>query len=310
MILQIGAFFGDLFGIESGKGLFSSLGGFLKETVTGAVRGSGLLDIGKDLLKREVGRIVNRKAKAQEKHTLRQQSNLAGQGPAVIGQGPVATGGRVFQPPQLVGNIIPPGIGTQVPVSAVQRQGQRAARRAGVRPVGMFQDFRQDLRNFGLPTGSRFLRQEGLPGTRFGSRDVGLNGGILPPPPAPFRSFGGGRFPSGPTGLTGAPSVPGLSTFQRNVFGGVQHYVLDTNGCLEPIESARELNGLPKFRLDLADGKFKKIKSRRMNPLNFKALGRARRRTGAALRVCRTMFTEARREKTGRVRPKRRAKRK
>lgn len=102
--------------------------------------------------------------------------------------------------------------------------------------------------------------------------------------------------------------MPGVSTFQRNAQGGVQHYVLDQNGCLEPIETARELNGLPKFRLDLADSKFKKIKSRRMNPLNFKALGRARRRTGAALRVCRTMFTEARREKTGRVRPKRRAK--
>ncbi len=310
MILQFGALFGDIAG-----GLFSSIGGFLKETVGGIVRGSGVLDIGQNLLKREVDRIVGRKARQQQKHQLRQSSNLAGQGPAVPGQTAVPTGGRVFQPPILISNVIPPGSGVGRQVSPQERAAQLATRRSS--SPGIIKDFlNRGFTAAGLPRqfgagglgapGGRTLGERMFGGTLFGGR---VNGGILPI--GPQRIFGGGRFPDPGVAMNGT-GLMRRSVFQRTQDNcNVQHFVIDrTSGQLTPIEFVADHDGMARFRLDLTDQTFKKIKSRRMNPLNFKALGRARRRTGAALRVCRTMFTEARREKTGRVRPKRRAKRK
>jgi len=298
--------------------LFEGIGGFLTSSLTGVATEilPSAVSLGKSLLTRELNRVVARTTKTKVKAQIRQTSDLVGQSPAVPGQTAVGSGGRTFQPVGLVTNVIPPGIsGLSIrpvgagPVNAADRLASRVLR---------------GLNRF--PTVARFLGPAGTALTAVSSmRRVSPMGDVFPGGVDPMfagrngfasqaRAFVGPRQAgSGPMpGTAVAPSIPGRQmapvVWERNIFGGVQHYVLDQSGCLEKIEEARVLDGLPKFRLDLANGRFMKIKSRRMNPLNFKALGRARRRTGAALRVCRTMFTEARREKTGRVRPKRRAK--
>ena len=286
MILQIGS-------------LFSGLGGFLTSAI-GTLAERVLpqaVNLGQSLLERELFRGERRKQKAVLKAQVREQSNLLGQGPAVPSTSPVPTGGRTFQPVGLISNIVPPGISGLSIRPAGLRAGpvDRLASRA-LRGMGRF------------PAAARLLGPIG-------------GAAALPGATAPLPNLFGQVFPQGPSRLffppsgrqlNGAPSMAngnGVSVFQRNARGGVQHFVLGASGCLEPIETATEINGA-RFRLDLSDQMFKKIKPRRINPLNFKALGRARRRTGAALRVCRTMFTEARREKTGRIRPKGKAKRK
>jgi len=110
--------------------------------------------------------------------------------------------------------------------------------------------------------------------------------------------------------------LPGLAgngrVWERTPDGcNVQHYVCDVDtGAISPIQDVANAKGRERFRLDLATQKFIKLNPRRMNPLNFRAASRARSRTASLLRIVRTMFTEHRREKTGKIRPKARRKKK
>ncbi len=111
--------------------------------------------------------------------------------------------------------------------------------------------------------------------------------------------------------LLGAPQRQ-QRVWQRTADGcNVQHFTCDPDtGQMAPIEQVANHKGLNRFRLDLATQKFIKLNPRRMNPLNFRAAARARSRSSALLRICKTMFTEHRREKTGAIRPKKRRKKK
>ncbi len=318
MILQIGS-------------LFSTLGGFLKTSIEAVLPGgiqqlgSSALDIGRGLIATELSRGQQRRDRDFLKAQLRERSNLAGQGPAVPGQTAVPTGGRVFAAPFLIPNVIPPSPSPAVfrPVGLRAGPADRIAQRAlkgtarqslrlSSRLAGPLVGGAAALEGL-LPAGPSLMQTvfpEGpsrmfLPGSR-AARRAGLNGQI-----------GSGQFPTLPQLQAGAMAQNGTGLRMRSVFQrtpdncNVQHYVLPKGeNTLQPIQNVLDTKGLPRFRLDITTGDFLKIQPRRMNPLNFRALSRARSRTGAALRVCRTMFTEARREKTGKIRPKRRAKRK
>ncbi len=64
------------------------------------------------------------------------------------------------------------------------------------------------------------------------------------------------------------------------------------------------------YRLDVFKGKFMKMKSRRMNPMNVTAFFRSGRRVDAGERICRKMFSEKRKQKTGTIRRKSRSRKK
>ncbi len=114
-------------------------------------------------------------------------------------------------------------------------------------------------------------------------------------------------FPQVPTGL------PARGNFQREANGvQVQWYFWDGNGSPQPIDrgQAECLKRDCIFRLNVFTGKFVKLKGRRMNPMNVKAFFRAGRRVDSGERICRKMFSEHRKTKTGTVRRKRSRKKK
>ncbi len=109
-------------------------------------------------------------------------------------------------------------------------------------------------------------------------------------------------FPQVPTGL------PARGNFQREANGvQVQWFFWDGNGAPQPIDrgQAECLKRDCIFRLNVFTGKFVKLKGRRMNPMNVRAFFRAGRRVDAGERICRKMFSEHRKTKTGTVRRKR-----
>ncbi len=110
--------------------------------------------------------------------------------------------------------------------------------------------------------------------------------------------------------VTGLPSV---GRFQKEANGClVQWYFWDGTGSPQPIDRS-QANCFRKdciFRLDVFRGKFVKMGSRSMNPMNVRAFFRAGRRVDAGERICRKMFSEKRKQKTGTVRRKSRGKKK
>ncbi len=135
-------------------------------------------------------------------------------------------------------------------------------------------------------------------------------------------AFAAGRFSAFPTEgdpLTIGGAMPGVSTqiptglprtgnFQREANGcQVQWYFWDGSNSPVPIDrgQAECLKRDCIFRLNVFTGKFVKLKGRRMNPMNVRAFFRAGRRVDAGERICRKMFSEHRKTKTGTVRRKR-----
>jgi len=110
-----------------------------------------------------------------------------------------------------------------------------------------------------------------------------------------------------PTGL------PVRGNFQREPNGfQVQWFFWDGNMGTQPQPIDRGQAGCLKrdciFRLNVFTAKFVKLKGRRMNPMNVRAFFRAGRRVDAGERICRKMFSEHRKTKTGTVRRKRKKK--
>ncbi len=133
---------------------------------------------------------------------------------------------------------------------------------------------------------------------------------------------GFGRFPtSGDPLRIGGSAMPGVSTaiptglprtgnFQREPNGfQVQWFFWDGNMGTQPQPIDRGQASCLKrdciFRLNVFTGKFIKLKGRRMNPMNVRAFFRAGRRVDSGERICRKMFSEHRKTKTGTVRRKR-----
>ncbi len=112
-----------------------------------------------------------------------------------------------------------------------------------------------------------------------------------------------------PTGL------PRTGNFQREANGCiVQWYFWDGDMGTQPQAIDRSQASCLKrdciYRLNVFTSKFIKLKGRRMNPMNVRAFFRAGRRVDSGERICRKMFSEHRKTKTGTVRRKRSRKKK
>jgi len=129
----------------------------------------------------------------------------------------------------------------------------------------------------------------------------GRPGGGFPLTGDPLRI--GAEMPAAPA-VTGLPSV---GRFQKEANGCiVQWYFWDGTGSPQPIDRS-QANCFRKdciFRLDVFRGKFVKMGGRRMNPMNVRAFFRAGRRVDAGERICRKMFSEKRKQKTGTIQRK------
>lgn len=161
----------------------------------------------------------------------------------------------------------------------------------------------------------------GLTGTAIGVETAAAVGGQFLFPSvaeAPGRS-GISGFPSNgnplriPGGSMPFPAVatptgfPAVGRFQKEPNGvQVQWYFFDGQR-MEPIDRAQAecVKRECVFRFDVFRGKFIKLKGRRINPMNVRAFFRAGRRVDAGERICRKMFSEHRKTKTGTVRRKR-----
>ncbi len=309
MILQFGAFLGGL-GNFLKTGLEAALPTL--KPLAGQVLG-GFADVGRQLLQRELARPLARARSRAAKAQLRQASNLAGQTPAIPSTTAVATGGRVFRPPLLVTNVIPPGPAPPVlrPIGLRAGPADRIASRVlkGIRSGGV-------LRGAAL----RAAGPIGLGISAISSaRRIDQFGEVFPKGPSRMFLRNGGTMPQlngrgvvEPLSFVEGGPRKGMRIWQRTADGcNVQHFTCDPDtGQMAPIEQVADAKGLNRFRLDLATQKFIKLNPRRMNPLNFRAASRARSRTSSLLRIVRTMFTEHRREKTGKIRPKARRKKK
>lgn len=124
-------------------------------------------------------------------------------------------------------------------------------------------------------------------------------------------TIGAGPMPLAPA-VTGLPSV---GRFQKEPNGCfVQWYFWDGTSGQDPQPIDRSQADCFRkdciFRLDVFKGKFIKMGSRRMNPINVRAFFRAGRRVDAAERIARKMFAEKRKQKTGSIRRKSRARKK
>jgi len=136
----------------------------------------------------------------------------------------------------------------------------------------------------------------------------------------PSVAFAPGGFPStgnplqiGARTMPMAPpatGLPAIGRFQKEANGfRVQWYFWGGDMGVDPQPIDRgEADCLKRdciYRLDVFRGKFIKLKSRRINPMNVRAFFRAGRRVDAGERICRKMFSEHRKTKTGTVRRKR-----
>lgn len=152
---------------------------------------------------------------------------------------------------------------------------------------------------------------------------VGIATDLLFPSTAEAPSFG--SFPSegDPLRITEADIMPGTGTmvptglpafgrYQKEANGvRVQWYFFDGNQVIPITRSqADTVKRDAIYRRDVFLGKFIKMKSRRMNPMNVRAFFRAGRRVDAGERICRKMFSEKRKQKTGTVRRKSRKRKK
>ena len=232
------------------------------------------VSFGRGLLDRELNRKARQRADRRARAQARSEANIIS--PLVAaGQTAVPVGGATFQPTGFPATLIPPGISPAF---------------VRVPPESPLSRLRRGIDEF-----------SGFPFFGFGE------GGTFMPPT-------NGRFAVTPE----AAAIPGSAMGQRfslnPITGRAQLFVPGRPGegmiFLERAIQFPDIDKTCKYRFNRVKGVFQKVKSRRLNPMNFKALGRARTRTSAALRVCRTMFTEHRRSKTGTVRPKARKRKK
>lgn len=324
MILQLGAFFG---------GAVSQLGSLFRSALPQI--GAAGLDIGKQFVGGLIQKELNRSSRNDLEDAIKAQLRAAANAitPTVApGQGPVFSGGPPVGAPFITPTLLPPSIqpparvlqidpGLSIPSSFASFQTQRRGGRAPVQ-AGMGTAAVEALKRFG-----RFID----PRNPFGRQGALVAGGavaletagavatdfLFPPiAEAPGRNgftavqdFGaplriGIPMPNGVATPTGLPAI---GRFQKEANGCfVQWYFFDGNQHV-PISRADARDCIKKeciYRLDVFRGKFVKLKPRRINPMNVRAFFRAGRRVDAGERICRKMFSEKRKQKTGTVRRK------
>jgi len=214
------------------------------------------LDFGKQFLQRE----LNRSAVRDQKNLLKAQAVAALNTPGIS----VATLGGTIQP---VGGRVQRSTFTPAPLTPAQS------------PIG----------NVPLPTIP--ISPAFRTSATFPFNPLSFQG--------PVQSMVRAVMPPQLNGLAAAPRVAGAAgepRFATDQFGRVIKFVPSPRpgeGFL-PVEQARQL-GLkpmkPFWRFNRLMGQFEKMKSRRMNPFNFKAASRAGRRIERTLDAVKTLVT-------------------
>ncbi len=256
MILQIGAFFGNL---------LSGIGNVAGQVFSAALPSA--VGIGQQFLNREINRKLRDKQRRSVGARAVEALNSPGIAVARIGGTTQPVGGRVqrstFVPAALTpaqspfGNIPLLPVGTTFPLDPFAFKGPVQALVRGVK---------------GLP--------------------------------AP----GGTAMANGLARLPGAPGEP---RFARDEFGRTIMFVPSPRpgeGFIR-VETARQLGLAPSkpfWRFNRLQGQFEKIKSRRMNPFNFKATKRAGRRVERTLDAVKELVRIERKMTSGKVRLKKR----
>lgn len=115
-------------------------------------------------------------------------------------------------------------------------------------------------------------------------------------------------------GTTSVPTgLPARGRYQREANGVLVQWYFFNGQSMVPVSRQFARQCAKKdciYRLDVFTGRYVKLKSRRMNPANISAFFRAGRRIDAMERICRKVFSEKRRQKSGAVRRKTRRKKK
>jgi len=187
-----------------------------------------------------------------------------------------------------------------------------------------------------VSAGARFLRQfgrgsgmKGLTATAIGVEAGAIGAGMLLDPSTAFAPGRGGGFPlrgdpltitdeqiqrsrTMPAHFTGVQvptGLPARGVFEKEANGCLtQWYFWDGDMSKAPQPVDRGAADMVKrefiYRLNVFTGKFIRLKSKRMNPMNVRAFFRAGRRVDAGRRICMKMFSEHRRDKKGSVRRK------
>lgn len=231
------------------------------------------VDFGRGLLERELNRKSRKRVERRARSEARAQANILA--PTVaLGQVATPVGGATAQPTFFPSTLVPPSISPAF--VAMPAESPLARLRRGIEDFGgppLFSFGRGGLQD--MPDGRDLFTQAqvALPGAAMGRRFA------ISPITGKAQLFVPGRPGEGMILLERAIQLP-------------------------------DIDKTCKYRFNREKGVFQRVKARRLNPMNFKALGRARTRTSAALRICRTMFTEHRRSKTGTVRPKTRKRKK
>ncbi len=154
-------------------------------------------------------------------------------------------------------------------------------------------------------------------GLQFGAANLfapGVAGDFtgIAPEGDPLRITGGPM----PATVTGIPTgLPATGVFQKEANGcRVQWFFWNGDMSTSPQPVDRGAADMVKrefiYRLNVFTGRFIRLKSKRMNPMNVRAFFRAGRRVDAGRRICMKMFSEHRRDKKGSVRRKSSKKRK
>ncbi len=262
MIMQIGAFFGNLLsGITTGIGQIA-------RSVTPIAAG-----IGRQFLDRELNRKLQTRATRQVQTQAVAALNTPGISVARLGGTVQPVGGRVQRSTFTPAATTP----AQSPIGNIP-----------LLPVGtLATTFPLDPFAFRKPV-QQLVRT------------------LLPAKRSPAMANGQ---------LARLPGAPGEPRFAKDQFGRTIMFVPSPRpgeGFIS-VQAARQL-GLsptkPFWRFNRLEGQFEKIKSRRMNPFNFKATARAGRRVERTLDAVKELVRIERKMTTGKVRLKRRKKRK
>ncbi len=352
MILQIGAFFGNLFeGITSSARVLGEQ--FLPQA----------LNVGQQFTTSLINRELNRDAvnaiQDRQKAQLRAAANAVSP-TAAVGQTAVPSGGPAIGTAFMPATIVPPSI--QPPQRVLQtdpdffprNRGQqfRTSRRPeplfvseGFGPRGDFDINKFPLVESGVGgvasaavRAGRALLMRGSAAIGRTARTVqrlpvnvqlgGLAAGAVAAeagasfaldaifnPSTAFTDFPTSGDPlrigaSVPAHTATPTGLPARGVYQKEPNGfQVQWYAM-VGGQLQPITrgQAECLKRDCIYRLNVFTGDFQKLKSRRINPMNVRAFFRAGRRVDAGERICRKMFSEHRKKKTGAIRRKSRKK--
>ncbi len=348
MILQIGAFLGNLFsGVSTG----------LTQLASGLVPGA--LQVGQQFTTSLINRELNRDAvnaiQDRQKALLRAAANAVSP-TAAVGQTAVPTGGPATGTAFMPATLIPPSIAP--PQRVLQTDPDFFPRNRGQqfqtsrRPAPLFEgeEFLQPallgaavrpLVSGAVSLGRRLLLRGSeavvRTGRTIGRLPVGAQlGGLgaaavageaaigfgldaifnpsiagegftgIAEAGAPLRITGGGM----PTATQVPTGLPSRGVYQREPNGCQVQWFAMVGGQLQPITrgQAECLKRDCIYRLNVFTGDFQKLKSRRINPMNVRAFFRAGRRVDAGERICRKMFSEHRKKKTGAIRRKSRKK--